>query len=276
MPFWEKRTNFFVLIILVIVHLILISIQVPRHSDKKVMERIVFFVFSPVQKAAASAFGGLELVWNNYFDLRRVREENQKLKRELFFLSQDKWFLEDRLLFFRSEAQLRDCLSRFRQSLVVARVIGTDAGNYYRSVILDKGSLDGVGKDRAVCDRFGNLVGRTIEPVSLNETMVQLITDAESGVSVISETDRVVGILSGTSGGFCILKYITATKGGKEGEELVTTGFDKIYPAGIRVGRILSAKATASIFKEILVQPYFSFAALEAVAVLPKVGGGNQ
>jgi rod shape-determining protein MreC len=276
MPFWEKRANFFVLIALVMVHLILISVQVPRHSDKKVMERIVFFVFSPVQKAAVSAFGGLESLWNNYFDLRKVREENQRLKRDLFFLNQDKWFLEDRLMFFRSEAQLRESLSRFRESLVVARVIGTDAGNYYRSVILDKGSLDGVSRDQAVCDRFGNLVGRTIEPVSFTEAVVQLITDAESGVSVISATDRVVGVLSGASAGLCVLKYVTATKGGRLGEDLFTTGFDKIYPAGIRVGRILSVKATSSIFKEILVQPYFSFAALEAVAVLPKAGGGKS
>jgi rod shape-determining protein MreC len=276
MPFWEKRTNVLVLIVLVTVNLVLISIQVPRHSDKKVLERVVFFVLSPVQKAAVSAWGGLESVWNNYFDLRRVRQENQRLKKELFFLNQDKWFLENHLLFFRSEAQLEDSLSRFRRSLIVARVIGADASNYYRSVILDKGSLDGVGRDRAVCDRFGNLVGRTIEPVSLNEAVVQLITDAESGVSVISETDKVVGILSGTSAGLCVLKYVTVTKGGKEGEELFTTGFDKIYPAGIRVGRILSVKATSSIFKEILVQPAFSFAALEAVAVLPKVGEGKS
>jgi rod shape-determining protein MreC len=276
MPLWEKRTNFFVLAVLVLFHLILISVQVPLHSDRKLFERAAFFVFSPVQRAAVWAFRGVGALWTGYFDLRGVRKENQKLKRDLFFLNQEKWFLEDRLLFFRSEAQLRDSLASFRQSLVVARVIGADAGNYFRSLILDRGSLEGVGKDRAVCDRFGNLVGRTIEPVSLTTTMVQLITDEESGVSVISGKDKIVGILSGTSGGQCTLKYITATKGGEEGEELLTTGFDKIYPAGIRVGRIISAKATASIFKEIRVQPYFSFAALEAVAILPKVGGGNE
>jgi rod shape-determining protein MreC len=276
MPLWEKRTNFFILIILVVFHLILISVQIPLHSDRKLLERAAFFVFSPVQKAAVSVFRGVESLWTGYFDLRGVRKENQKLKRELFFLNQEKWFLQDRLLFFRSEAQLRESLSSFRQSLVVARVIGADAGNYFRSLILDKGSLDGVGKDRAVCDRFGNLVGRTIEPISLSTAMVQLLTDEESGVSVISVKDRIVGILSGTSGGLCTLKYITATEGGEEGEELVTTGFDKIYPAGLSVGRIVSAKATASIFKEVRVQPHFSLSALEAVAVLPKVGGESR
>ena len=47
----------------------------------------------------------------------------------------------------------------------------------------------------AVCDRSGNLVGRIVEPVVFREAKVQLITDAEAGVSVVSGTDRIVGVL---------------------------------------------------------------------------------
>jgi len=275
MPPWVKRTNFLVLTGLLVFHLLLISIQVPLGSEKKLFERGVFFVFSPLQSGVVSAVRGIRSVWTNYFDLRRVRQDNQKLKQELFFLNQEKRFLEDRLLLFRSEAEVRESLAAFRKSLITARVVGADAGSYFRSVILDKGSSDGIKLDMAVCDRFGNLVGRTIAPVSLKETMVQLITDPESSVSVISATDRIVGIVSGRQGAYCVLKYILASVGGgKEEEELITTGFDKIYPAGIRVGQILSIKPTSSVFKDIVVKPYFSFAALEVVAVLPRISGG--
>ena len=277
MPLWEKRKNFLLLTGLVVFHLVLISIQIPVGSDKKLFEKAVFFVFSPVQKAAVSGFRGLQSAWRGYFDLRRVRRENQDLKRELFFLGQEKRFLEDRLLRFRSEGQVRESLAEFRDSLITARVIGSDAANYFRSVILDKGTLAGVQPDMAVCDRSGNLVGRTIRPVSLNEAVVQLITDQDSSVSVIAGEARAVGILSGSpQAGFCTLKYIlTTAQGGKENEELVTTGFDKIYPPGLRAGRILSVKPTATVFKQIVVQPYFSYATLDAVAVLPKVSGGK-
>ncbi|MEN6311804.1 MAG: rod shape-determining protein MreC [Acidobacteriota bacterium] len=277
MPAWWKRSHILVLAGLVVFHLVLISIQVPLGSETKYFERAVFFVFSPVQKGVVSAFRGLQSVWTNYFDLRRVREDNQRLKQELFFLNQEKRFLEDRLLLFRSEAEVRDNLAAFRSSLIAARVIGADAGNYYRSLIVNKGSLDGVKPDMAVCDRLGNLVGRTISPVSLNEAMVQLITDQESSVSVISAADRIVGIMSGTQGTFCVLKYILSSmRGGQEGEDLITTGFDKIYPAGLRVGQILSIKPTPSVFKEIVVKPYFSFSTLDAVAILPRVSGGAE
>lgn len=278
MPLREKRTSFRILIGLVVFHLLLISIQVPLGSQKKLFESAVFFVFSPVQKTAVSAFHGLESAWNNYFDLRRIRRDNQKLKQELFFLSQEKRFLEDRLQTFKSEAEIRGTLERFRASLIPARVIGTDSGNFYRSLILDKGSLAGVRPDMAVCDRNGDLVGRTIPPVSLNEAMVQLITDPESSVSVVSGLHKVVGIMSGMpQGNLCFLRYILATtQGEEEGEDLITTGYDKIYPAGIRVARILSIKPTKSVFKEIVVKPYFSYATIDAVAILPRVSGGGE
>lgn len=278
MPLREKRTSFRILIGLVVFHLLLISIQIPLGSQRKLFESAVFFVFSPVQKTAVSAFHGLESAWNNFFDLRRVRRDNQKLKQELFFLSQEKRFLEDRLLTFKSEADIRGTLDRFRASLIPARVIGTDSGNFYRSLILDKGSLAGVRPDMAVCDRNGDLVGRTIAPVSLNEAMVQLITDPESSVSVASGIHKVVGIMSGMpQGNLCFLRYILVTSQGEaEGEDLITTGFDKIYPAGIRVARILSIKPTKSVFKEIVVKPYFSYATIDSVAILPRVSGGGE
>lgn len=277
MALWEKRKSFLILGVLLLFHLILVSIQIPLGGEKKLFGRAVFFVFSPVQRTAVSAFRGLRSVWTNYFDLRRVREDNQNLKHELFFLEQEKRALEDRLSQFRAEADVRENLAVFRKSLIPARVIGTDAENYFRSVIIDRGSLAGVKPDMAVCDRYGNLVGRTITPVSYDEAMVQLITDPESSVSVVSETDKVVGILSGKQGRLCALKYILATvQSGKEGEGLITTGFDRIYPAGLHVGRIMSIKPTATVFKEITVQPYFSYATLDIVAVLPAVPGGTR
>ena len=276
-PLWQTKKNFIILTGLVVFHLVLISVQVPMGGEKTVFERAVFVVFSPIQHVVVSGFHGLNSVWTNYFDLRGVRSENQRLRKELFFLAQENRFLEDRLQFFKAESLVRENLSDFRKSLISARVIGADAGNYYKSLVLDKGFRDGVRKDMAVCDKFGNLMGRVIEPVSPGECMVQLITDEESSVSVISDADRIVGILWGTSGIICDLKYVLAsTQGGKIDEELKTTGLDKIYPAGIRVGRICVIEPGTTIFKSIKVQPYFNFNAIEAVAILPRVTGGGQ
>jgi rod shape-determining protein MreC len=278
MPIWEKRRSALILSGLVVFHVLLISIQIPRGAEKSLFEKSIFFLFSPVQRAVTGAVRGVGSLWTNYFDLRGVRGENQKLKKEIFFLNQDLRFLEDRLQFFRSEAQVREGLAAFRGTIVPARVIGVDSANPYQTIVLDKGSLDGVGKDMAVCDRLGNLVGRTIEPVSFRETMVQLITDKDSSVSVVSAVARLTGSVTGKSGADCELRYVLASAtGGQLGEELLTTGYDKIYPAGLRVGSIRSIEKDESspIFLKIAVEPYYRLNTIDIVAVISKTGGGE-
>jgi len=279
MSFWDKRRSALVLVGLTFFHVLLISVQVPLGPGKSFFEKAIFFVFSPVQRAATGTVRGIGSLWKGYFDLRGVRAENEKLKRQVFFLNQDVRFLEDGLRFARSEAELRASLTDFESSLVVARVIGVDSANPHQSVVIDKGSLDGITRDMAVCDRTGALVGRTIAPVSLKESMVQLVTDKDSSVSVKSVAAGLVGSMAGLSKEVCELRYVLASaQGGGEGEELRTTGFDKIYPAGIRVGIIQSIgkDAKSPIFQSIVVKPYFDFAALDVVAVLTKGPGGGR
>lgn len=278
MPLWDKRRNFLILASLVSFHIILISLQVPRGGTKTLFERSVFFVLSPVQRGVTGVVRGIGSLWKNYVDLRRVRTENESLRKDLFFLNQESRFLQNRLAYLEKEADLRKHLSKFTSSVIMARVVGVDAANTYRSIFLDKGTLNGVGRDMPVCDRFGNLVGRTIEPISLVECAVQLITDAESSVSVMTTTsDRTIGILSGRSENRCSLKYVmSSAPGGKEGDDLVTTGFDKIYPAGIRVGRIAKVTPSHSVFKTIEVRPNFSFSELVAVGILPPASTGDR
>jgi len=277
MALWEKRKSALVLAGLMFFHVVLISVQVPRGPGKSLFERAVFFVFSPVQRLATGTVRGVSSVWRGYFDLRDVRRENERLKREAFFLSQDVRFLEDRIRLYRSESELRALLAEFRDTIVPARVIGVDSTNPHQSIIIDKGSLDGVGKDLAVCDRTGVLVGRTLGPVSLKESVVQLITDNDSSVGVVSAVDGLTGSLAGRSSPLCELRYVLASvTGGRVGEELRTTGFDKIYPAGLRVGRILRIEKdeASPIFRRIFVEPYFQFNTLDVVAVLTGAPGG--
>ncbi len=279
MALWEKRRSALVLACLVAFHVVLISIQIPQGAQKSLFEQAVFFVFSPVQRVATGAVRGVGSLWRGYFDLRGVRRENRRLKREAFFLRQDVRFLEDRLRLYRADEEMRALLAEFRGTIVTARVIGVDSADPHQSIVIDKGSLDGVGRDMAVCDMNGALVGRTIAPVSLKETMVQLITDKDSSVGVESVVDKLTGSLAGRSGPVCELRYVLATAGGgSKGEELRTTGFDRIYPPGIRVGRILSLERDDSspIFRRIYVEPYFRFNTLDVVAVLTGAHGGAR
>jgi rod shape-determining protein MreC len=278
MVFWEKRRSVLVLAGLTVFHVLLITLQVPQGARKSLFERAVFYLFAPVQRVASGAVRGVGTVWNGYFDLRAVRRENRELKQRNFYLTQDIRFLQDRLHFTESEARLRESLAAFEGSIVAARVIGVDSVNPHQSIVIDKGSLGGVTPNMAVCDRNGSLVGRTIAPVGLMEAMVQLVTDKDSSVSVRSVVDGLTGSMIGQSSDECDLRYVLASaEGGRPGEELRTTGFDKIYPADIRVGVIksLEKNEASPIFRRILVTPDLRFDLIDVVAVLTKGPGGG-
>jgi len=279
MPLWEKRRSALILAGLVVFHILLISIQVPQGEAKSYFERGLFFVYSPVQRLAAASVRGVSALWKGYFDLRAVRRENLELKRQSFYYRQDIRFLEDRLRLAASEAALRENLAAFEGSIIVARTIGVDSVNPRQSIIIDKGSLDGVHKNMAVCDRNGALVGRVVDPVGPKESMVQLVTDKDSSVSVRSVEAELTGSVTGLSREVCELRYVLASaSGGRKDEELRTTGYDKIYPAGIRVGRIerIERNEASPIFLSILVRPEFGFDTIDVVAVLTRGPGGGE
>lgn len=278
MPYREKKRELAIALLLVAFHLVLISMQVPRGGKKTLFEQAVFAVYSPVQKLAAALVAGVSDAWEGFFALRAARRENFELKKELFFRAQENRFLEERLRYFQAESVLKANLKDFRDRLITARVVGSDPSNIYQTVVIDKGSNHGVRKHMNVCDKFGNLVGKVIDPVGRQEAMVQLITDKDSNVSVISEENRLMGLFGGRSAYLGELKYVLATspKGG-EGEQLLTTGFDGVFQPGLRVGRILkvSPDVDAPIFQKIVVQPNFRFNELDTVAVLPSVSSGG-
>jgi rod shape-determining protein MreC len=119
-----------------------------------------------------------------------------------------------------------------------------------------------------VLDGKGRLVGRVVEPVASRESRVQLISDEDSGVGVLTERFRVVGVLQGDAQGKCRFKYVVKTN--REvivDEEVLTSGLDGIYPSGLPVGRIVSITESADLFKEIVVEPYFDLSDLDQVAV---------
>lgn len=265
----KENKRFLLLLGLVFAHLLLISIQVPKGEESTYLERAVFSAFAPVERGVGSFFGGLQGFWRNYFFLRDAQRQNQSLRQEALLLRQENQALRNLLLKLQGKGEIQDMLSTVSRSVLVASVIGIDPGQIYKTIQLNKGSSAGVRPDMVVLDRRGRLVGRIVEPISARESRVQLISDEDSGVGVVTERFRVIGILQGDSEGRCRLKYVVKTnKEVSVDEEVLTSGLDGIYPSGLPVGRIVSISEDKDLFKKIVVQPYFDLSDLEQVAVL--------
>lgn len=267
--FLKERKSLVVLTALIFFQLILISTQVPLGYGENYFEKAIFSVFSPIQHGILSLFRSIGEFWENYFYFQNVQSQNRKMKDEMFFLRQENNLLRNALENLRSAKEIEESLLRLHENILVAQVIGFDASNFYKSAVINKGSLDGLKKDMIVLDKNGSLVGRIINPIALKESRVQLITDNESGVGVFSQSKEVMGILSGDDKGYCFLEYIhVTTEGIYEGEDIITSGKDGLFPSGIKVGKIVSITTSTSLFKQVKVEPYFDIRDLDQVAVI--------
>jgi len=270
MPFsLKKNKSLIILICLILAQLILISAQVPLGGKENYLEKAIFSLFSPIQHGALAFIQKIGDLWRDYFYLRDVRGINERLSKEIFALQQQNILLQHSLKKYKNEEEIQEILEEIFGGVLPARVIGLDTGSVYRSVVINKGSKNGLQEDMVVVDRKGHLVGRVIPPVSFMEAKVHLITDSDSGVSVFTEKLKVPGILNGDGKGQCILKYIIATDDRVEvGENLITSGFDGIIPPGISAGVITSITTDKSLFKKISVSPYFTINHLDQIAVI--------
>jgi rod shape-determining protein MreC len=270
MPFSLKKTkSLIILLSLIFIQLVLISIQVPMGNESNYFERVVFSVFSPINNGVVSVFRGIGSLWKSYFGLHKAQQDNQRLLEEVFRLNQENSLLRSMLGTYKTETEMRDLLSELEGSILPARIIGMDASNVWKSLVINKGSMDGVKKDMVVLDKQGHLVGRVVDPVTFKQARIQMITDTESGVYVTPQRKNVPGIINGIGNGQCNLEYVLATDTLiVEGDSLITTGFDGIYMPGVLVGHVVSVVENASLFKEIKVEPAFKLQNLDLLAVI--------
>jgi len=267
----KVKTTPWLLLGLLGAQLVLVSLQVPIGAKISLFERVLFGVLSPIQHGLTAAFGGVRGLWINYAYLRRVQRQNQELHREMFVLREENAFLRNWLREMKSERDIRETAVRWTGDLETAAVIGMDASNVFRSAVINRGKAHGVAKNMPVLDGNGCLVGRVVDPVSSREARVQLITDSECGVSVLAGSPPAVGILKGRGSGDCELKYILDS--GPElqpGMEILTSGLDGLYPAGLKAGTVRDVKKDATLFQKIRVKPFFDLAGLGRVAVLKR------
>ena len=267
--FLKKKKSLILLISLIFVQMIFISFQVPKGRQESLFEKTIFTVFAPVQHGVSSFFHKTSDLFKGYLNLHKVYEKNKDLDQEILLLRQERELLKSLLRKYKSEEEIQDLFQDIYKNIRIARIIGWDFGDIYASININKGSLDGVKKDMVVLDRNGCLVGRVIGPVNLKEARIQLITDKASGVSVTSQENNPVGILSGFSGDLCELKYILSTdKELEKGDQIITTGYGGIFPPAVKVGEIVETTNPKMLFRKILVKPYFNIRDLDRVVVI--------
>ena len=257
-----------VLIAVLFAQVVLLAWQVKRRdSDVPLLREWVQAVLAPPQKALSAGLRGVSDIWHNYADLRQARDQSRRLEEELNRQRITNHLLREEV----QELQRLKALLAFREqsslTTVAARVIGSGATDTSRVLFLNKGQDDGLQPNQAVITPEG-IVGK-LQRAFRNSAQVLLINDNDSGVGVLLENSRIHGVLKGQNGQYCQLRYVLNDEKVEVGEPVLTSGEDRIYPKGLPVGTVVSARP-GPIFKEILVQPAARLNRLEEVLVVVK------
>jgi len=272
----DTRRSRLLLAALVVAHLIAISRQVDDAGGNSLLHRAVYGTLSPLQAVVSAGVRGVRNVWFSYVDLRQVRQDNIQLQERLRDV--ETRFME-RQRDAEEAARLRDLMELRRilpHDTLVAQVIVRDALQWFRILKVDKGSRDGVKKDMAVISPTG-VVGRVIF-VGPSAAQVQLLLDQQSGVGARIERSRVTGVVSGqvssqsatpdAAAGDLVMKFVPALADVVEGDVVVTSGLEGMFPPGLVIGRVRSVVRGGGLFKDVRVAASADFDRLEEVLVV--------
>src|SRR4029077_14697021 len=179
--------------------------------------------------------------WNHYFALQNTSRENERLLRENNTLKLQINQLQSKA----AEGDRLAALLNFRKSqqsvpMLGARVIGTSADTASQTAYLDRGERDGVRRNMAVVTPDG-VVGKIIESYR-DTSQVLLLTDKDSGVGGMLAESRIQSPVGGTGEPLLSMKYIPTDDKVNVGEQVVTSGMDRIFPRDLPVGTVAEIK----------------------------------
>ena len=196
----------------------------------------VGWVLSWPLQAVAAVHDGIGEVWSSYVALQGVEEENRQLRRDIEHLQGQNNRLREAAAATDRLAALLDFKTQALPTMVAAQVIGRDSGNWYRSIVLNKGASDGIQPDMGVITSAG-VVGRVVKTTAAT-SIVLLVSDPNNAIAGLIQRTRDEGIVEGTAQGVARLKYIPLLSTVRNGDRVVTSGLVGGFPRGLAIGTI--------------------------------------
>lgn len=194
-------------------------------------------------------------------------EENRALKTQVDELLIERMKYQEALLENRRLKELLKLKDSQKNVITAARIIGRGTNYWTNTFILDKGQNEGIIKDATAITPKG-LAGKIFN-VSDSFSSILLVTDINFSAAVRLQESRKEGILSGTGTGKTVLKYIPPEAEVKEGEIVVTSGLDLLFPSGIPAGYVSKVdRQGTGQFQYIEVAPFADNASIEEVLII--------
>jgi rod shape-determining protein MreC len=267
MLFSRKYQGLAIAFVCIIASLVLLSYHLKRPGQVGFFKKVVMEAASPVERGILSASQGIKEVWDRYLFLVGIESENRNLRKKIAELQNE---INSYREMYYEVGRLKKLLSleeTIIYSAVAARVVSHERSSLFKTIIIDKGTDEGLSASLPVVTHQG-IVGRVIES-SWNVSRVLLVTDYNSNIDAIVQGSRAQGIMQGGGQRLARLKYVQRTDEVKAGDTVVTSGLGGIFPKGLILGTVVAAeKGEKGLFQHVEVAPAADITKLEEVLVL--------
>lgn len=262
----KYKTAIFIVTLLVLA-LIMFSYDLKYRAGGSFFRKIVLEAVAPVQKALSASVKSVSDAWLRYVLLVGIEEENKNLKNKINEFKAALILYQEGYLEAQRLRKLLDLRGDYNYHFISARVIGREQAALSKTILISKGAAHGLKTGMPVIAPPG-LIGRLVD-VSWHVSKVLLFIDENSNVGAIVQRTRTQGIISGAGPRGLILKYISKTQDVKEGDVIVSSGMDGLFPKGLLIGQVSHVdRQNASLFLKINVAPFVDFSKLEEILIL--------
>ena len=255
------------LLVLISVSICLIIVD-EKSTSLRQARSFVSVVALPFHMVASSPVMFFRWIGGDLHDWSKRNKEYENLQREHLILRSRLQQLEnleyenDRLRNITSSAE------RIAYEVMFGRVIEIGVDHYANSVMVSRGTVDGVYVGQTVIDSNG-LIGQ-VRRAGLLESSVMLITDPSLAVPVQIARTGLHTILYG-SGAEDLLNapFLERTVDILEGDVFVTSGLAGSYMAGYPVARIVDIERDPNLaFLDIRAQPMADLQSLQEILLV--------
>jgi rod shape-determining protein MreC len=226
-----------------------------RFQTLELLRQGVSLLTYPVQQAAHAPIGFLQKSSEYFSSLSRLEEENALLKRDR--LSSAETLLRTYQLEAENE-RLRKLLEVREQKKIsgrVAQIIYAPRDPFSRRVVVDKGQQDRLSAGQPVVDDAG-VIGQ-VTRIFPFVSEITLITDKDQAIPVQILRTGQRSVVFGLGDGRLELRFLPTNADVQNGDVLMTSGLDGVFPRGLPVARISHIERdTSYTFARIYCQPF--------------------
>jgi len=263
----NRHKRFLITALLLLAAFLVYALNLRNKEHANPLERSVMTLAAPLAGGAAALSRFADGLWNDYIDLLEVRRENVALRKSVKLLNERIVANNEALMANARLKALLDLKGTLVAPSLAVSVIGEDSSAWFKTLVVDRGSSDGLSEGMPVL-AAGGIVGRLVK-VAPHSSRVLLLTDHASAIAAVVQRSRARGVVRGMGGGRCSMEFTVKDEDVKVGDSVVSSGIGVVFPKGVAIGEVtMVKKGEYGVFQTIEVRPTVNIGKLEEMLVL--------